>query len=517
VDDNHPYVRVSIEALQGGAERGRHVGVDRVVHVRTVEGQQADGTPALDEQGPGCWRGDGTVGYGHPASLAANGNETETRTGEITLAVLRSTQQGDTISGRRSVRFPHEEYHVTERRTTTFDHHGAELPHGSHDIYAEMRGTCPVAWTDAHGGYWIVTGADEVGDASRDYELFTSEHDTGTHLGVTIPAQPKYSGMIESDPPYFTVLRKAVTPWFSPNAAKAAAPDIRRLTDWAIDQIIERGAGDLTLDVATPIPAMQTMMLLGLPLKESEWLADLFHRETCTPPNSPDRPQVHADILRLHETLHHWTVERRAHPGDDFLSFLATAEFDGKLMPVDEVRGNAFLMLAGGVDTTTALLSHTFVHLQQDRAARRFLIEDFSRLPLACEEYLRWVTPVQGMARTVTRDCEFGGQPLRKDDRVWISWASANLAPELFDEPEQIKLDRSPNRHSAFGLGIHRCLGSNLARVVWRIVVEQVLRRMPDYELDLSAAERYPSIGITNGWKYTPVTFTPGSKVGAEL
>jgi len=149
--------------------------------------------------------------------------------------------------------------------------------------------------------------------------------------------------------------------------------------------------------------------------------------------------------------------------------------------------------------------------------ARRFLAEDFSRLPLACEEYLRWVTPVQGMARTVTRDCEFAGQPLRKDDRAWISWASANLAPELFDEPEQIKLDRSPNRHSAFGLGIHRCLGSNLARVVWRIVVEQVLTRMPDYELDLSAAERYPSIAITNGWKYTPVTFTPGSRVGAEL
>jgi len=127
------------------------------------------------------------------------------------------------------------------------------------------------------------------------------------------------------------------------------------------------------------------------------------------------------------------------------------------------------------------------------------------------------VTPVQGLARTVTRDCEFGGQPLRKDDRVWISWASANLAPELFDQPEEVKLDRSPNRHSAFGLGIHRCLGSNLGRVVWRIVVEQVLSRMPDYELDLSAAERYPSIGITNGWKHTPVKFTPGSKVGAEL
>lgn len=406
---------------------------------------------------------------------------------------------------------------MTDRKTTTFDHHGAELPYRSHEVYAQMRGSCPVAWTGAHGGYWVVTGADEVAEASRNYDLFTSEHDTGTHLGVTIPAQPKYSGIIESEPPYFTALRKAVTPWFSPNAAKAAAPDIRRLTDWAIDQIIEHGTGDLTLDIATPVPALQTIMLLGLPLQESEWLADLMHRETCTPPDSPDRPRVHADILRLHETLRDWTVQRRAEPGDDFLSFLATLRIDGELLPVEEVCGNAFLMLAGGVDTTTGLLSHTFIHLQQDKAARRFLMEDFSRLPLACEEYLRWVTPVQGLARTVTRDCEFGGQRLLQDDRVWISWASANLAPELFDEPDTIRLDRSPNRHSAFGLGIHRCLGSNIARVVWRIVVEQVLTRMPDYELDLSAAERYPSIGITNGWKTTPVTFSPGPRLGAEL
>src|ERR1700750_1867075 len=139
--------RSSAEPHRGAAELVRHVGVARVVHVRAVEGQQADGTPSLDEQGPGCCRGDGTVGAGHPASLAADRNETETRTGEITLAVLRSTQQGDTISGRRSVRFPHEEYHVTERRTTTFDHHGADLPHRSHDVYAEMRGACPGAWT----------------------------------------------------------------------------------------------------------------------------------------------------------------------------------------------------------------------------------------------------------------------------------------------------------------------------------------------------------------------------------
>jgi cytochrome P450 len=250
-------------------------------------------------------------------------------------------------------------------------------------------------------------------------------------------------------------------------------------------------------------------------MSEAPWLADLMHRETCTPPNSPDRPKVHEDVMRLHGLLHDWATERRAHPGDDFLSFLATLEIDGRLLPIDEVCGNTFLMLAGGVDTTTGLLSNTFVHLQQDQAARRSLIEDLSRLNLACEEYLRYFTPVQGLARTVTQDCEFAGQQLHKYDRVWISWASANYAGEVFDDPRAIKLDRTPNRHGAFGLGIHRCLGSNIARVVWRVTMERVLTRLPDYVLDIEQAVRYPSIGITNGWQSMPATFTPGLRVGA--
>ena len=132
------------------------------------------------------------------------------------------------------------------------------------------------------------------------------------------------------------------------------------------------------------------------------------------------------------------------------------------------------------------------------------------------EELLRAYAPVT-MARMVKEDFDFHGCPMKKDDWLLLPFPSANRDPREFPDAEIVKLDRVNNRHAAFGLGIHRCLGSNLARVVWRIVVEQVLRRMPDYELDLSAAKRYPSIAITNGWKYTPVTFTPGSKVGAEL
>jgi cytochrome P450 len=398
---------------------------------------------------------------------------------------------------------------------TNFDHHGSNLPSDSFNVYAEMRAQCPVAWTEANGGYWVITGHEQVAEASRNYEIFTSEHDASGYDGITIPPQPKKGGLIETDPPAFLPLRRALAPWFSPQAAKDAEPAIVELVDSCIDRVIEAGHCDLIEDIATPIPAIQTMQLLGFPMSEAPWLADLMHRETCTPPNSPDRPKVHEDVMRLHGLLHDWATERRAHPGDDFLSFLATLEIDGRLLPIDEVCGNTFLMLAGGVDTTTGLLSNTFVHLQQDQAARRYLIEDLSRLNLACEEYLRYFTPVQGLARTVTQDCEFAGQQLHKYDRVWISWASANYAGEVFDDPRAIKLDRTPNRHGAFGLGIHRCLGSNIARVVWRVTMERVLTRLPDYVLDIEQAVRYPSIGITNGWQSMPATFTPGLRVGA--
>lgn len=405
----------------------------------------------------------------------------------------------------------------TQKALTTFDHHGEDLPDHSHEVYQDLRRHCPVAWTEANGGYWVITGYEEVARASRDHEQFTSEHDDQGFDGITIPPQPKKGGLIETDPPAFLPLRKAFSPWFSPKAAADAEPAIEQLVDHCIDKVIESGRCDLTEDIAVPVPAMQTMHLLGFPMSEASWLADLMHRETCTPPGSPERAQVNADVLRLHELLHEWTKEKRRHPGDDFLSFVATLRVDGQLLPIDEICGNAFLMLAGGVDTTTALLSNAFVHLEGDRRARAYLMEDPSRLVLACEEYLRYFTPVQGLARTVTGDCEIAGQRLHRGDRVWVSWASANLAGEVFDDAETIRLDRSPNRHAAFGLGIHRCLGSNLARVVWRVVVQKVLTRMPDYVLDVEHSTRYPSIGITNGWQSTPTTFTPGPRLGVEL
>ena len=135
----------------------------------------------------------------------------------------------------------------------------------------------------------------------------------------------------------------------------------------------------------------------------------------------------------------------------------------------------------------------------------------------ACEEYLRYFTPVQGLSRNVTAPCRVGGAEMNPPERIWMSWASANLDPQVFDAPEEIRLDRFPNRHAAFGLGAHRCLGSNVARVVWSIVVGEVLRRLPDYEIDESGTVKYPSIGVVNGWASMPARFSPGPRIGTSL
>ena len=124
---------------------------------------------------------------------------------------------------------------------------------------------------------------------------------------------------------------------------------------------------------------------------------------------------------------------------------------------------------------------------------------------------------MQGLARTVTKDCVFADQQLHENDRAWLSWASANHAEDVFDAPEEIRLERTPNRHLAFGVGIHRCLGANLAKVTWQVVVSTILQRLGDYRVDPERCRRFDTIGVINGWIGTPATFTPGAEVGATL
>jgi cytochrome P450 len=274
------------------------------------------------------------------------------------------------------------------------------------------------------------------------------------------------------------------------------------------------GTIDFVLDLANPVPGLATLQFLGLPLEDWEAYAGPMHAIVYTPPGSPEFAKASEDafgiVLRLVEAVE----ERKREPRDDLITYLVNSEVDGEKLPDERVVEMCHLVIAGGVDTTTSLIACALDYLDQNRAARQRLIDDPALIPSACEEFLRYYSPTQALARTATRDVEIGGQLIRAGDRVLISWASADHDPTAFEHPDEIVLDRFPNRHAAFGLGAHRCLGSNFARAEFTIMLEQVLARMPDYTLDRAGTEHYESIGVVNGFVKMPATFTPGAKVG---
>jgi len=171
----------------------------------------------------------------------------------------------------------------------------------------------------------------------------------------------------------------------------------------------------------------------------------------------------------------------------------------------------ALQVIAGGVDTTTALTSNALVYLDENRAVRRRLIEDPGLLPTACEEFMRLASPVQALCRTAARDVEIGGQQIRAGERIMFAFASANRDTREFADPDSIQVDRFPNRHLGFGIGMHRCIGSTFARMMFGVMMGAILERLPDYSIDHGRAAHYPTMPAVNGWKSIPAAFTPAA------
>ena len=403
------------------------------------------------------------------------------------------------------------------RTVVDFNHRGPQMAQHGREVWSELQSHCPVAWTQAHGGHWVFTGAPEVMDASRDDGRFSSDHDQGARGGVAIPSMPNWAGIIEMDPPPFTAIRKAFVPWFTRKSAEARRPLVEMIVDYCIDTIIEKGEADFASELVAPIPALLTMQFMGFPLSEAARWADVFHHHSYAVPGTPDGNRVRDEVIELGGIIRERAAAAREKPGPDFLSYLANLRIDGELLPLEQVSGHGFLVLIGGTDTSAALLTNTLIHVSEHPQTRAALLGNPDGLVTAFHEFLRYYTPVPSLARTVTTDCVVAGERLRAGDRVLLSWAAANMSPDLFDEPERVRLDRWPNRHVSFGIGLHRCLGANVAEVVWTSAIVRILERLPDFTIHLDRAVRYPDVGASDGWISTPATFTPGRKVGATL
>ncbi|WP_032368309.1 cytochrome P450 [Rhodococcoides fascians] len=404
--------------------------------------------------------------------------------------------------------------------TIEFDHHSPEYARNWVSVYDNLRARCPVGRSTSHEGFYVLSRYEDVAAAIADDDTFSSAHDlddASPFGGIIIPPSPQIACPVEMDPPEFQDFRKTLNPLFAPRYSKSWEPFVRDVTTAMINQVVEKGALDLIHDLASPVPALLTAKLLGVPLQDWRKYSDMSHRMVYVPRTSPEFLEVVEGLGGILEEVNAIVQERRIMPQDDLISKLTQATVNGQQLDDTRILEICHLVIAGGNDTTTALLSNAFSWLQEHPAEMDWLREDPSRLPTACEEFLRYFTPTQGLARTVTRDVDFAGHKFTRGDRVLLAFASANRDPEAFDDPDEVILDRFPNRHQAFGLGIHRCLGSNYARMTFVVIMEEVFHRLDGLDIDLSAAHRYESIGIVNGWVDMPATFTPGIKIDSEF
>ena len=401
-----------------------------------------------------------------------------------------------------------------------FDHHSDDYQRNELGINADLRRRCPVAWNENYGGFWFVTGYDAVAEVARDGDTYAHKYEPDApdgvsyqgEMGVPRPQGQPPLGVGEVDGPYHLALRRALTPFFSTGAVAKMRPFMEQSVHWFIDQRIADGQMDLVLDYASPVPAILTMRLMGLPYDNWQVYANLFH-SVMAASGGDEYNKAIAEVPAMLDGLLKFIAARRPDPGDDLTSFLVQFDIDGTRLDDTQLLDILWNLIGGGVDTTTSLTALSLLHLGPHRDLRQQLIAGPGLYRSAAEEFLRYFTVNKQLSRTVSRDTVLAGQQLRRNDRLLISWIGANHDEREFDDPGEVILDRSPNRHVAFGLGPHRCIGAPLARIMFEVMVKAVLERMPDYEIDLDGVRKYAGNPTMTGVGKLPVTFTPGQSL----
>ena len=357
-------------------------------------------------------------------------------------------------------------------------------------VWDELRSKCPVAHTERWGGSWMPTRYEDLFDIARDVKHFSSRNvlvahtqppPEGSELQENVQHYNVGAPPITSDPPVHTWARRLILPPFSVKSVARWEPETRELCEHLIDGFIANGRADGAADYAQQIPPRVIASMLGIPKDNAEtfttWVRGFLEFGATN-------PELGRESMRsIFEYLHERIQERIATPGDDLISYLLAQQVDGQPVPEGHVLGTCFLILVAGIDTTWSSIGSALWHLAQHPEDRAKLINNPGLMVNAVEELLRAYSPVT-MAREVASDIEYAGCPMHEGDKVLMNFPAANRDPAVFEHPDQVILDREKNPHIAFGVGIHRCAGSNLARMEMRVAIETMLRRIPDFRLE---------------------------------
>ena len=383
-----------------------------------------------------------------------------------------------------------------------FSHMEPEWAADPYSIQDELRVRCPIAHTDRFGGGWLPTSYDDIAAAAHDTENFSSR---AIIMGNFRPprelAPVGGSPPITSDPPFHHEARKLLLPAFTKTAVSTLEAPTRAFCHSLIDSLQGRSVVDAAADYAQQIPMRVIADMLGFPPQDGPQFRE-FAKNTLEGINLPPRERV----TRMSALFYYLLAQVHDHlesPRDDLTTFLVNAELDGRKLDVSHVVGTMTLLLIAGTDTTASAIGASLWHLAKYSQDRRRLIDEPQLLPQAMEEFLRAYAPVT-MARLVMQDVHFRGADMRTDDWVLLSFPAANRDPAQFDKADEVIIDRDVNRHAAFGLGIHRCIGSHLARMELRVALEVWLERIPSFTLADASAVRW-SVGQVRGPHRLPV------------
>ena len=397
---------------------------------------------------------------------------------------------------------------MTEKKKVIFDHHTAEWVEDPFSLYRTLRDGCPVAHSDAHGGFWLLSRYEDVRGALRDWQTFSSNAPGRIAIPHTKPG-PHPGIPIEFDPPEHTHYREVVAAYFSPTEVKKLEPQVTAHAHELLDGFTARGRCDIVRDYATPLLANTLARFLNLPL------ADVALLESWADAIFAGRLEDPEGAVRATEALTRYIGEqmeqRKRNPSDDLFSQLVTAEVDGERLTDSELWGYGRIILLAGREATIDGLSNSLWFLAQHPAEQRRLREEPALMLFAVEEFLRYMSPIQLLGRVATRDVELHGQAIRKGESVAMLYGSSNRDERTFDEADRCLLDRKPNPHIAFGSAHHYCLGAHLARLVMRVGIGAFLKRIPSFRLARPEEARRKLNGDARGFVTLPVEFAPTS------